>query len=449
VSDRIRIRREELFTPQVNKALEKERRLRGRAAPPTEQLPVWRRVLMSSLFYLPLAGLLGAFLAWVMIEPHIGDVAVVGGEVVLVNTTPFMEEDVISLTIGPLEVMVPVDVAQLEPGAEGQPAFASIRDIQAGTYLEAAGMGQGTKFYAGALRPATPERARATGTKYREPWGGIFTDLAYFSLTATMIALFLIGAEGATTRNWTRMVERAGLGTLLAAVLAAVAWIPAYLLFSLTQKAVEGQLEHGVHGLSGPALLLFMAGRSVAWAMIGCAAGAGMNLIRSTKGQLLNSLVGGALGGALGGVFFDPIERFFMAESAFTEADFSRMVGNLAVGFCIGLFVALVDQLAREAWVRVRTGPLAGKAFVLYRSPTVIGSAPDADIYLFKDAEISAHHASIHRVGNRYEIEDTDSRMGTRVQGTRIRRQRLESGNQVVVGATVLEFEERAKPARP
>jgi hypothetical protein len=179
---------------------------------------------------------------------------------------------------------------------------------------------------------------------------------------------------------------------------------------------------------------------------MGASLGLGMNLVRSTRVQLRNAVVGGTLGGALGGVFFDPIDRFVGTSSFFSESDLSRLVGVLAVGALVGIFVALVDRLAREAWIRVRTGPLAGKAFVLYRTPAYVGSAPDADIYLFKDAEISPRHAAIHRVGSRYEIEDT-SRRGTRVAGQVIRRSRLVSGDQIVIGGTVLEFEERAKRA--
>jgi hypothetical protein len=154
--------------------------------------------------------------------------------------------------------------------------------------------------------------------------------------------------------------------------------------------------------------------------------------------------VGGALGGALGGAFFDPVQRFLVDDSHFAGADLSRAVGLVAVGACIGFFVGLVDRLAREAWLSVRTGPLAGKSFVLYRIPTTIGSSPRCDVYLFKDAEIDAEHAQIHRVGNRFEIEDMGTRHGTTVGGQPVRRRRLASGDQVVLGSTVLEFEERA-----
>jgi hypothetical protein len=91
-------------------------------------------------------------------------------------------------------------------------------------------------------------------------------------------------------------------------------------------------------------------------------------------------VIGGALGGALGGLFFDPIDRFFV--SRFAGAGASRLAGLLAVGLMIGLFVALVERLARDAWLRVRTGPLAGKSFILYKTPTRIGNSPESDVYL-------------------------------------------------------------------
>jgi hypothetical protein len=170
-----------------------------------------------------------------------------------------------------------------------------------------------------------------------------------------------------------------------------------------------------------------------------------MNLVRSTRVELRNSVIGGALGAALGGLFFDPINRFLQTDSVFSGAAASRLVGLVAVGVCVGVFLALVDLLAREAWILVRTGPLAGKSFVLYKTPTTLGSSPQADIYLFKDAEIAPTHAAIHRVGNSYEIENMGRPGATRVGGEPVQRRRLSSGDQVVLGGTAVEFEERVR----
>jgi pSer/pThr/pTyr-binding forkhead associated (FHA) protein len=93
----------------------------------------------------------------------------------------------------------------------------------------------------------------------------------------------------------------------------------------------------------------------------------------------------------------------------------------------------------------VRTGPLAGKSFILYRSPTSLGSSPECDIYLFKDPDVDPRHAVVHRVGNAFEIEDTSERRSVRVNGEEVKRSPLSSGDRVMIGETVLEFEVRAR----
>ena len=412
--------------------------------------------MMSSLFYLPVAGLLASFTAWVLIEPHFADFSLVGGEVLLVNSEPFEFGDgsvdpelgdAINLTIGDNKVIVFPNLISMEPGADSQPPFNDISEVQPGTYLEAVGeVWAENEMVAGALRPATATHAGDTGDQIGS--GDNFAGLLLFPLTAVFIAVSMLVAEGVSSRNWVRMIDRVMIGVLLTAIFSFLSFIPAAIMMTIAQSVMSMDASADwttVQDMPAVTFVLYAACRSGAWAFIGAGLGLGMNLARSTKSQLRNSVIGGALGGALGGVFFDPIDRFFQEPSAFAGAELSRLVGLVAVGLCVGFFVALVDQLAREAWLRVRTGPLAGKSFVLYKTPTTVGSSPSADVYLFKDAGIDPDHIAIHRVGNRYEIEDFGTRSGTQVGGQAIRRQRLNSGDQITLGATVLEFEERAK----
>ena len=408
--------------------------------------------MMSSLFYLPVAGLVASFTAWLLIEPHFADFSLVGGEVLLVNSEPFEFGDdsvdpelgdAINLTVGDNKVIVFPNFISMEPGADSQPPFNDISEIQPGTYLEAVGeVWAENEMVAGALRPATATHAVDTGDQIES--GNNFAALLLFPLTAVFIAVAMLVAEGVSSRNWVRMIDRVMIGILLTAIFSFLSFIPAAIMMTIAQSVMSMEASADwttVHDMPAVTFVLYAACRSGAWAFIGAGLGLGMNLARSTKSQLRNSVIGGALGG----VFFDPIDRFFQEPSAFAGAELSRLVGLVAVGLSVGFFVALVDQLAREAWLRVRTGPLAGKSFVLYKTPTTVGSSPSADVYLFKDAAIDPDHIAIHRVGNRYEIEDLGTRSGTRVGGQAIRRQRLNSGDQITLGATVLEFEERAK----
>jgi hypothetical protein len=450
VSDIIRIRREELFAKGVEEALARDRQLRGRRPelPPVSPL---RALLLAPLVHLPVAGGLAALIVWLLINPHFEDAPHVAGEILLVNRDPFDVQGTI-LTLGDVEVVVADSLVRFEPGRNGEPPLGGSEHLEAGAIVEVVGTAGdqlgGDRIVAIAIRPISYEDAVGIGTKRPSQ----LAQYALFPLTAVLIALALVAAEGAASRNWMRMMQRSVSGAGLTLLFSLLAYVPAGMAMTLGIFVFESSLSEEDGYVTADTMkpvpfLVFSACRGVAWACIGAALGLGMNIVRATKVQLRNSVVGGALGGALGGAFFDPIERFVAtSDSLFSNgAEAARLVGLVAVGVSVGFFVALAEHLAREAWVLVRTGPLAGKSFVLYRTPTTIGSAPETDVYLFKDAELAPRHAAIHRLGNRYEIEDLGSRAGVVVGGRAVRRHRLASGDQIVLGATVLDFEERAR----
>jgi hypothetical protein len=444
--EHIRIERAELFSPDVDKALARERAGRERIIADTPPVSPVRRLLLNSLFYLPLAAVIGALTVWLLLEPKIEEMPIVGGEVELVNVDPFdTGPGVVVLTVGSHEVYVITDKVAFEQGDSGEAAFKSFDEIQVGSRVEVAGLPQEGRLIAIAIRPTADATSRGGTEKPMWPM------ILLFPLTGAFIAFALLFAEGLTTRNWVRMIERAFIGSLLAALFCLLAFVPAGMILRISQGVLDSEVEKHpdllyvtIKEVSGTSFIIFAACRSAAWACLGAALGLGLNLVRSTRPQLRNSVIGGALGGAFGGLFFDPIDRWGPA-SAFAGSELSRLIGLLVVGLSIGIFVALIERLARDAWLRVRTGPLAGKSFILYKTPTVIGSDPACDVYLYKDAELDARHASLHRVGTVYEIEDMGSRHGTKVGGTASRRRRLVSGDQIIVGNTILDFEERQK----
>jgi hypothetical protein len=187
----------------------------------------------------------------------------------------------------------------------------------------------------------------------------------------------------------------------------------------------------------------FIIIRSLGWAISGGALGLGMNALRSTRAQRRASLMGGIVGGVLGGLLFDPINRFLIPSTE--QGDVMRLVGLCTVGLCVGIFVALSERLGREGWLRVRTGPLRGKAFILYHNPTIIGASPTAHIYLFKDPKVAPEHVALHRVGNGYDLVQSRSDAAVTVNNVPVQRRRLVSGDQITIGDTILDFEERAR----
>jgi len=340
----LRLTTEELFTPRVDAFLDEQAML-NRVLPESETQSFIVRLFYSSYFYLSLASGLGAFIAWLILEPFIDDK----------------------------------------------------RGLDVGSLL-------------------------------------IFPTVMGF------VGLFLGAAEGIMSRNLQRAAICAAVGLGIGFAGGFVALILAEIIFSIMgtiafqfwKNPQQGQMPTGL------AFLILMMGRGAAWAVAAIPAGIGQGIALRERKVVLNGLLGGVLGGLLGGIAFDPISLVFIASDG--QAWPSRAVGFTLIGLMVGLFVGIVEQWTKSAWLLMKAGPLAGKQFVIFRNPTVLGSAPKADIYLFKDESIEPRHALIHDRGGRFEIEDMDTSEGTYVNGIPVKKQILKSGDQIVLGKTILEF---------
>lgn len=351
----LHISRDELYQPGVDSTLAHAKAVLQHAQPISEEhVSTLRRVLLSHLFFTPLAGLLGGLTTWLIMEPWLDD----------------------------------------------------------------------TNANVAAFVLVTP-------------------------LLATFIVLFIFMADAISSRRLRGNGVRWGSGIGFTLLFAIVSFIPMGIILHLrlSMPSPPGITEEfDLTKWSVPFFIGCMILRSLAWAILGGALGLGMNVLRSTRAQRRASLMGGMVGGVLGGLLFDPISRFLFP--AADQADISRLVGFCSVGLCVGIFVALSEQLGREGWLRVRTGPLRGKAFILYHNPTIIGASPSAHIYLFKDPKVAPEHVALHRSGNGYELVQSRSDAPVTVNNALVHRRRLISGDQITIGDTILDFEERAKKNR-
>jgi hypothetical protein len=341
----LRLSADDLYSPRVDAFLDEQAML-SRALPEAGPQPWIVRVFYSSYFYLSLASGLGAFLAWLVIEPFISD------------------------------------------------------------------------LHAETL------------------WIGLFL----FPSVAACSGLFLGAAEGIMCRNVQRALICGSVGLAIGFLGGLVAIFPAGIVFAITKQMALHLWKNPQPDTlpTGLAFAVLMMGRASAWAVAAIPAGIGQGIALRESKVVVNGLLGGVLGGLIGGMLFDPISKAFPPTDG--EAWLSRGVGLTIIGLSVGLLVGVVEQWTKSAWLLMKAGPLAGKQFVVFRNPTVLGSSPKADIYLFKDEAIEPRHALIHDRGGRFEIEDLNSADGTYVNGIPVKRQVLHAGDQIVLGKTVLEF---------
>lgn len=119
------------------------------------------------------------------------------------------------------------------------------------------------------------------------------------------------------------------------------------------------------------------------------------------------------------------------------------MVSVTVLGATCGAAIGLVEQVRREAWLRIVEGPLRGKQFIIYRSPTIIGASPKCDITLARDKGVAPQHLSVSQLGARHVLADLGSPTGTRVNGQPVTSRTLRSGDRIMVGQTTMQYAER------
>ncbi len=271
--------------------------------------------------------------------------------------------------------------------------------------------------------------------------GTMWIGLLLFPTVAAFTGLFLGAAEGVMCRNLERALICGSVSLATGFLGGLVAIFPAGIFFVIMQRIAVGVTgQEDPEGLpQGLGLAIFIMGRAAAWAVAALPAGLGQGLALREPKIVINGILGAVLGGLCGGLLFDPIYLVFSRDDP--DGWLSRGVGLTIIGLSVGLLVGIVEQWTKSAWLLMKAGPLAGKQFVVFRNPTVLGSSPKADIYLFKDEAIEPRHALIHDRGGRYEIEDLKSADGTYVNGIPVHRQILHAGDQIVLGKTVLVFE--------
>ncbi|MCX7013721.1 MAG: FHA domain-containing protein [Candidatus Sumerlaeota bacterium] len=251
----------------------------------------------------------------------------------------------------------------------------------------------------------------------------------WFAIIGAFIGLGLGAAEGAVSRAYQAAVVAGLVGGLAGFIGGGIAGGMAQILYVALLSA---QSEQGSLGLQ-------ILARTMGWGLAGMLLGIGQAIPMKSAKKIRNGLLGGLAGGLIGGFLFDSISLVFHSGGT------SRMMALCVIGGATGSMIGIVENLLKDAWLRVVAGPLTGKQFVIYRNPTAFGSSPKADIYLFKDPSIEPRHALLHSTPQGYVLEDTRSASGTYVNGRRVAQQRLRPNDLIQIGQYQFAYGEKAR----
>ena len=265
----------------------------------------------------------------------------------------------------------------------------------------------------------------------------ILALIALFPVMGATIGLMVAVSDALLSRNLSRAAFCGAIGLGVGLLAGTIGIFAGGFCYGIIRQVGFSIFPPHPPRMGGPALFVQMVARALAWTIVATGMGLGQGIALKSKKLVLNGLVGALIGGFLGGLLFDPIDLIFGGSGS---AATSRCVGMTTIGVAVGFFTGLVESMAKDAWLYMKAGPLAGKQFVIYKDPTILGSSPKCDVYLFKDAAIEPKHAELRAIGPRYQIKDLGTAQGVYVNGKRVESHVLQSGDTVVLGETVLEY---------
>ena len=240
-------------------------------------------------------------------------------------------------------------------------------------------------------------------------------------LIALFIGLFLGIGEGIFYGSKEQAVKYALIGAAVSLVIGAISGY-------LAQWMYAEMLTDDVDDLTAALV------RGLGWALMGAGIGAGVGLIKPEGKRILFCTLGGLAGGFIGGFLFNYVCEIIPDDVV------ARGVAIVIMGALIGVGVGLLEQFAKQAWLKVIRGEFEGKEYLVFSGTTSIGNNGKNTIVLFKDKLVAPHHCDIVQEGSKYVLVDCGTPMGTVVNGASTTRHVLRQGDAIAVGNSVLVF---------
>jgi pSer/pThr/pTyr-binding forkhead associated (FHA) protein len=272
------------------------------------------------------------------------------------------------------------------------------------------------------------------------------------------LGMFIGAMEGTAANNSNQIVRGAVYG-LIVGVLGGM--MGAYLGGVVYSIALFGKdqnvLAHSSNILDFTHAVI---ARALGWTFFGALPGLAAGVGTRSRKRALHGLCGGLLGGFLGGIIFDLVanvvgvpsgaEAALRGERVVEIGGPSRAIGITAIGALTGLFIGLVEELLKQAWVRVLAGRNEGVDVILSKPLNVLGRDERAEVPLFGDPMLTPQHAAIKGENGRHYLLDGGAPPRPLINGQPMHQQEvlLRDGDMIQLGQVRLLFREKATASR-
>jgi hypothetical protein len=255
--------------------------------------------------------------------------------------------------------------------------------------------------------------------------GGFASYLSFLAvlgaITGALMGGFLGMAEGITSRVKAR--------------------IPAGILWG----ALAGCLGGAVGLLAGQAALWLIAGlalrsyrnfqtvvlpvsRAIGWAVLGIFVGVGEGLRAGSPRKAAVGMLGGLLGGLVGGFVLE------YGRLLFPGLSYLRLAGFLILGLAIGALYGTIERGLAYGVLRLLTGALKGKEFLLNQRRMRIGTSRRNEIALAAYEGLAERQAQLRIRRGEVILSNLEPKVPVLVNEQKVQEQKLKYGDVIRIG---------------
>ncbi len=288
-----------------------------------------------------------------------------------------------------------------------------------------------------------------TAVQPTTPWPGLVLAFAVYGL----IALLLGGVDGVVEGNPRKLVRGVLIGLFGGVILGSLGSQIGHVFYTLLGGSDSAPTNPSLF-----AFVIQIIARSVLFAFLGTGLGVGAALATMNPKRIMQGGLGGLIGGSIGGMLFDllgrstiPVYSATGQTGCYDAGGPGRMLSYVLIGALTGFFIGLMQELFKQAWVKVLAGRNEGKDFILSKPMNLLGRDERCEVPLYGDMSVGVQHAAIRADGKRHVLLDAGTPIGTMVNGQRVeagKEQLLRDGDMIQVGQHRILFREKATQSK-
>ena len=276
--------------------------------------------------------------------------------------------------------------------------------------------------------------------------------IVYFSICG-LTGIFLGAVDGIVEGNSRKLIRGILIGVFGGIVLGTLGAQIAGQVYNLLGGATSTVKDPSIFAFARQVIA-----RAFQLGLMGLGIGCGVACGTLTLKRIWHGAFGGLIGGLISGIVFDlisgssvPLRSAFGSTGCIDAGGPGRAIAYTLIGALTGFFVNLIDELLKQAWVKVLAGRNEGKDFILSKTVSILGRDERCDVPLYGDPAVGAQHAAIRADGSRHVLIDAGTSLGTVVNGQTIvpgSELLLRDGDMIQIGNQRILFREKATQSR-